>query len=72
MHFFRDSLVKILKNVEPLKQIDSDCCPILPLDFKLKKNITAEEILELYEELQSIRKNIDLNLNKYNTVELSG
>lgn len=62
--FLRDSLVKILKNVEPLKQIDSDCCPILHLDFKLKKNITAEEILELYEELQSIRKNIDLNLNK--------
>lgn len=42
----------------------SNCCQILPLNFKLKKDITVEEILNLYEELQQVRRNIDLNLNK--------
>ncbi|MCS7215295.1 MAG: DNA polymerase III subunit [Thermodesulfovibrio sp.] len=56
--FLRDSLVKITGKVS------SDCCPILPLDFKLKENISELEIFNLYEELQSIKRNIELNLNK--------
>lgn len=56
--FLRDSLVKLTYKAS------SDYCPILPLDFKLKKNISEEEIFNLYEELQNIKRNIDLNLNK--------
>ncbi len=42
----------------------SNYCQILPINFKLKENVTVHEILNLYEELQELRKNIDLNLNK--------
>lgn len=56
--FLRDCLVQlIVKN-------SSDCCSILPLDFKLKESISEDEIFRVYEDLQNIRKSIDLNLNK--------
>ncbi|MDI6865962.1 DNA polymerase III subunit delta' [Thermodesulfovibrio yellowstonii] len=56
--FLRDSLIKLINKVS------SDCCLILPLDFKLKENISVQEIFNLYEEVQNIKRNIDLNLNK--------
>ncbi|GLI54257.1 DNA polymerase III subunit delta' [Thermodesulfovibrio yellowstonii] len=56
--FLRDSLVKLINKVP------SDCCLILPLDFKLKENISVQEIFNLYEEVQNIKRNVDLNLNK--------
>lgn len=56
--FLRDSLVKLINRVS------SDYCLILPLDFKLKENISVQEIFNLYEEIQHIKRNIDLNLNK--------
>ena len=39
-------------------------CPILPSDFKLKENASREELFNLYEEIQNIKRSIDLNLNK--------
>lgn len=53
--FLRDCLVTLLGNA---------CCPILPLDFKLKENVSVQEVFDLYEELQHIKRNVDLNLNK--------
>lgn len=53
--FLRDCLVTLLGNT---------CCPILPLDFKLKENVSVQEVFDLYEELQHIKRNVDLNLNK--------
>lgn len=53
--FLRDALSR---------KFTSNCCQILPLNFKLKEDVTVEEILNLYEKLQDMRENIDLNLNK--------
>jgi len=54
--FLRDCLVRIF--------LKTPYCPILPSDFKLKENISVQEVFNLYEELQSIRRNVELNLNK--------
>lgn len=37
---------------------------ILPFDFKIKERTELEQLFSLYEELQALRKNVDLNLNK--------
>lgn len=58
-----DFLCIFLRDVLSNK-FSSNCCRILPLNFKLKEDVTAEEILNIYEKLQEARKNIDLNLNK--------
>lgn len=56
--FLRDQLV------QNLKKNSYTFCPILPLNFRLKKGVTVEQIFDFYEELQKVRRNIDLNLNK--------
>lgn len=37
---------------------------IMPLKISIRENVTIENIINLYEKLMEIRKNIDLNLNK--------
>ncbi len=54
--FLRDCLVGFF--------LKTPYCPILPSDFKLKENVSIEELFNLYEEVQNIKKSIDLNLNK--------
>lgn len=54
--FLRDCIVGIF--------LKKPYCPILPSDFKLKENVSVQEIFNLYEEVQNIKKGIDLNLNK--------
>ncbi|GAB6183633.1 DNA polymerase III subunit [Thermodesulfovibrio hydrogeniphilus] len=37
---------------------------ILPVELNLKKSLTLQQMFDLFDRLQEIRKNIDLNLNK--------
>lgn len=37
---------------------------IMPLKISIRENVTIENIINLYDKLMEIRKNIDLNLNK--------
>ncbi|MEN2985593.1 MAG: DNA polymerase III subunit [Thermodesulfovibrionaceae bacterium] len=58
-----DLLTVFLRDAICQKLLDSSC-KILPNNLKIKEEVTLEKLYTIYDELQNIRKNIDLNLNK--------